>query len=76
VVDTVREMLGTHYATVCDPWDANVHIQKIERGGTFVYNAGEGGFAINLWGTTKAEKQPYDNTSRGMVKTWGMIYRS
>ncbi|MCC7427957.1 MAG: hypothetical protein IT557_13715 [Alphaproteobacteria bacterium] len=76
VVDTVREMLGSNYATICDPWDANVHLQKIKRGSPFVYHAGEGGFSMNFGGKTKGDASPYDNTSRGMVKTWGMIYRS
>ena len=30
VVDTVREFLDSRYATVCDPWDSNVHIQKVK----------------------------------------------
>lgn len=76
VVDTVREPLGTKYATICDPWDTNVHIQEIKTGGPFVYDAAQGGFMINLWGTHKGEKNPYvGNAAKGQVKTWGMIYR-
>jgi hypothetical protein len=28
VVDTIRELGNTRYATICDPWDANVHVQE------------------------------------------------
>ena len=76
VVDTIRHAFGTTYATVCDPWDANLHFQKISKGSPFYYDAATGGFSINLWGTTKGDKQPYvGNSAKGQVKTWGMIYR-
>lgn len=38
VVDTIREFRGKRYATVCDPWDANVHVQEIDELG-FHYRA-------------------------------------
>lgn len=76
VVDTVREWVGSNYATICDPWDTNVHIQKFSTGGPFFYDAASGGFMVNLWGTNKGETQPYKgNAAKGQVKTWGMIYR-
>jgi hypothetical protein len=76
VVDTIREFAGTRYATICDPWDTNVHIQKFKEGGPFFYDAASGGFMINLWGTNKGETSPYQgNAAKGQVKTWGMIYR-
>ncbi|HWA64154.1 MAG TPA: hypothetical protein VG939_22490 [Caulobacteraceae bacterium] len=77
VVDTIRDVFGNHYATVCDPWDANVHIQRFSTGHPFRYNAGEGGLSVNVWGSSIAEarRQEYGNASRGQVKTWGMIYR-
>ncbi len=71
VVDTVREFLGTKYATVCDPWDSNVHIQKIREHHPFHYNANEGGFSFDFWGSHKE----YTNSAKGQVKTWGMLYR-
>jgi len=76
VVDTVRQMLGTTYATVCDPWDTNVHIQSFLAGSVFVYNAATGGFTVDMGGTNKGKTQPYKgNAAKGAVKTWGMIYR-
>jgi hypothetical protein len=76
VVDTVREWLDSQYATICDPWDTNVHIQKFAVGGPFCYDAASGGFMIDFWGTNKGKAQPYQgNAAKGQVKTWGMIYR-
>lgn len=74
VCDTIRSVGGTNYATICDPWDTNVHIQKIAAGSPFTYDASTGGFMINFGGTNKGEVSPYTNTSKGMVKTWGLIY--
>jgi hypothetical protein len=76
VVDTIRESNGVRYATVCDPWDANVHLQKFKVGDPFFYDAASGGFMINFWDATKGDTQPYQgNAAKGQVKTWGMIYR-
>jgi len=78
VVDTIRDVFGTRYATICDPWDANVHIQKIKDTGPFYYDASSGGFNVNFWGTKPKgtlKGMKYDNSSKGQVKTWGMIYR-
>jgi hypothetical protein len=74
VCDTIRESWGSQYATICDPWDTNVHFQKMQAGTPFVYDASGGGFMVNFGGTNKGEASPYSNTSKGMVKTWGMIY--
>ena len=75
VVDTIREFSG-HHATVCDPWDTNVHIQKFKTGSPFYYDAASGGFSIDFWGEHKGKKNPYKgNSAKGQVKTWGMIYR-
>lgn len=41
VVDTVRMFGGDFYATVCDPWDANVHVVRYEKNNIFGYNAKE-----------------------------------
>ena len=76
VVDTIRTVMGTTYATVCDPWDANVHIQSFSTGSPFRYDASSGGFSVNFFGKApKGVKQKYDNASKGQVKTWGMIAR-
>jgi hypothetical protein len=76
VVDTIRSFGGSNYATICDPWDTNVHMQKFNTGAPFYYDAASGGFMVNLWGTNKGATQPYQgNSAKGQVKTWGMIYR-
>jgi len=72
VVDTIREVFSTKYATICDPWDTNVHMQKFETGSPFRYDANTGGFTIDFWGT---HKEYTSNSAKGQVKTWGMIYR-
>jgi hypothetical protein len=72
VVDTIRDVLGTRYATVCDPWDSNVHMQKFATGSPFVYDPNSGGFTIDFWGK---HKDYTSNSAKGQVKTWGMIYR-
>jgi hypothetical protein len=56
VVDTVTHipLVGT-FATICDPWDANVHFERIEDGKSFTYHPGKApGF--NFWGHTQNEK--------------------
>lgn len=73
VVDTIRKFGGSTYATVCDPWDTNVHVQKFKTGTPFAYNAGDGGPMVNFGGTNKGEASPYTKTSNGVVSTWGMI---
>lgn len=74
VCDTIRESGGKQYATICDPWDTNVHFQEMAAGSPFRYDASGGGFTIDFWGTHKGEASPYSNTSKGMVKTWGLIH--
>ena len=76
VVDTIRQPFSTPYATICDPWDANVHMQSFSVGQPFYYDAASGGFMMNFWGTSKGETKPYQGAAaKGQVKNWGMIYR-
>jgi hypothetical protein len=77
VVDTIRDMLGQSYATICDPWDANVHMQTFKVGDPFYYDASSGGFMMNFGGTApKGDTQPYQGAAaKGQVKNWGMICR-
>jgi hypothetical protein len=77
VVDTIRDIIGLQYATICDPWDANVHMQHIHTGQPFYYDAANGGFMMNFWGTApKGEAKPYQGVAaKGQVKNWGMICR-
>ncbi len=75
VVDTIRSVFGWNYATVCDPWDANVHVQPIDASKPFVYKADEGGFAMDFWGEHKGQTKPYPTGAKGHIKTWGIIHR-
>jgi hypothetical protein len=77
VVDTIREAFGSQYATICDPWDANVHMQAFSVGSPFFYDAATGGFMLNVWGTApKGDTKPYQGVAaKGQVKNWGMICR-
>ncbi|KAA5604301.1 hypothetical protein F1188_16545 [Roseospira marina] len=75
VIDTVRSLRGTHYATICDPWDANVHVQAIKAGTPFTYKADEGGYAIDMWGAHKGQTSPYKPGAKGRIQTWGIIHR-
>ncbi|MFN8176827.1 MAG: hypothetical protein U0167_02815 [bacterium] len=76
VIDTIRHFNGKNYATICDPWDTNVHIEDVTAGKAFTYAAGQGGFKLDFWGTNKGQTSPYGATDMGRVKTWGMIYRT
>jgi hypothetical protein len=55
VVDTVTRIpiMGT-FATICDPWDANIHFEKIETGRPFTYSP-KAASGKNFWGRTKAD---------------------
>ena len=72
VIDTVREFAGSKYATVCDPWDANVHVTPASAGSAFTYDANQAGFSVDFGGT----HYDYKPGARGKVDTWGMIYRT
>ena len=70
VIDTIRTFLGNSYATVCDPWDAGLHVQRISAGQNFVYQAGET-MHLDFGGTHFNYSQP----STGRVKDWPIIHR-
>lgn len=69
VVDTVRSAFGNLYATINDPWDASVHVQKMEYGKAFVYEAAPT-IGIDFGGT----HYEYDQPSTGRVKDWPIIH--
>jgi len=66
LVDTVREFGGTKYASVCDPWDANVHFLKLEKGKNPNYSAEEV-TAVDIWGTRKQYSSRKGNLQLGIV---------
>jgi hypothetical protein len=70
VIDTVRTLGGTLYATVCDPWDGNVHVTRFRRGQPFRYNASRVPLSWDLGGT----RHRYEGTSHGAADGW-VVYR-
>lgn len=69
-IDTIRGLLGRTYATVCDPWDASVHVQRLEAGTQFTYDA-EPTIGIDFGGTHYEYSQP----STGRVRVWPIIHQ-
>lgn len=49
LIDTVRTFMGSTYATVCDPQDANVHVTELATNSTFNYT-GQRIWGRELWG--------------------------
>jgi hypothetical protein len=49
LIDTVRSRGGITFATVCDPWDANVHVTPL-KSATFAYTGKEEN-SFDLWGS-------------------------
>ena len=70
VVDTVRTFMGSTYATVCDPWDANVHVTPMAAKSTFSYTA-QKTWGGALWGKHKE----YDTPSLGGAFVGDIISR-
>lgn len=81
-VDTITTVpgIGT-YAAICDPWDGEVHIQRIEVGAPITYIP-KHAIGINFWGDTKddadrkkyaAANQPMPAPPTGTIT--GIIYR-
>ena len=66
VVDTVNNFLGTLYASVCDPWDGNVHITKFETGKSFEYEASTPRLSWDLGG----ERHEYSGSHGGTMRGW------
>lgn len=65
VVDTVRSWDDQLYATVCDPWDADVHITAMNPSTPFVYEPKKSMFSHNFWGASKGDKQPFNPKTTG-----------
>lgn len=72
VIDTVRTLAGSHWATVCDPADANVHVQSFKPGQEFVYNATTA-IGVDFWGSRDANA--YRGGATGRIRDWPFIYR-
>jgi hypothetical protein len=71
VVDTVNHIAGNYYASVCDPWDGDVHVTKMEIGKRFDYTGAPVPFSWDLGGT----RHDYNTPSVGGVKIGDVIRR-
>ena len=66
VVDTVNTTGLSMYASVCDPWDGNVHITKFKIGSTFKYVGAKVPYSWDLGG----KKNEYKGSSNGTTSGW------
>ena len=66
VVDTVNSVFGRLYASVCDPWDGNVHITHFQTGKAFEYEASTPRFSWDLGG----KRHEYSGSSGSTVRGW------
>jgi hypothetical protein len=71
LVDTVRTWMGKKYATVCDPWDANVHVVRLKEAKTFAYTADKV-TGVDFWGTHHS----YDAVSAGGCFLGDLLWRT
>lgn len=71
VVDTVRTFMGKKYATICDPWDANVHVVPLQENSTFNYT-GAPAVAVDFGGT----RYSYDTPSVGGAFLGDVVWRA
>jgi hypothetical protein len=66
VVDMINDTPFGMFASVCDPWDGNVHITKFSVGSTFDYLGAKVPFSWDLGGT----RHDYTTDSPGSPKGW------
>ena len=66
VVDTVRSIMGRKYATVCDPWDAQLRVTHFRSGNNFNYSTQQT-VQLNLEGTPQHE---YGQRENGVANGW------
>ena len=67
LVDTVNQTPLGKYASVCDPWDGNVHITKFDIGSNFTY---EGARVPLSWDLPGGTRHDYSTTSTGSPNGW------
>ena len=71
LVDSIRSLIGKKYATVCDPWDANVHVTSLQTDKTLLYT-GKAAPKVDLWG----QHHEYNAPSEGGAFIGDVIYRA
>jgi hypothetical protein len=72
-IDGVRSVGERYWATVCDPADADLHVQSFAPGKPFVYEAAPQ-ISFDLWGERNANA--YAGGATGRVRDWPFIYRT
>jgi hypothetical protein len=72
-IDGVRSVAGYYWATICDPGDADLHVQSFTPGQPFVYHASPQ-ISFDLWGQRDASA--YGGGATGRVRDWPFIYRT
>lgn len=66
VVDTVNYFFGSLYASVCDPWDGNVHITPFDLDTSFTYEASTPRLSWDLGG----KRHEYSGATGSTVRGW------
>ena len=67
VVDTVVSFLGSNYASVCDPWDGDVHVTTITSNQTFNYVGTAVPWSWDLGGTRHDYTAPTPGGGNGWI---------
>lgn len=90
-IDTVRSFMGKKYATVCDPWDGDVHVTPIDGGKPFAYTAKDQPYSWDLRslaGKVVGDSATLDRVlgkmankysvagDRGVSQNWGVIHQA
>lgn len=66
VCDEVNTVLGTSYASICDPWNANVVVTSFKRGEVFKYTGKDPFGSWDLGGI----KHSYETNNDGKLSGW------
>jgi hypothetical protein len=67
LIDYTFNVLGNHYATVCDPWDGHVHVTKMKSGSAVRYEADTK--SVIGWSIDKPTHS-YDKVNKGKFSGW------
>lgn len=67
LIDTVNSILGATYASVCDPWDADIHITRFRRGEDFKYAGGAVRGSWSIGSTPRAYTTPREGNANGWI---------
>ncbi|MBV8126445.1 MAG: hypothetical protein JO114_02135 [Planctomycetaceae bacterium] len=67
VVDTVVSFLSSNYASVCDPWDGDVHVTTIQSNQTFNYVGAAIPWSWDLGGIRRDYSSPTPGGGNGWI---------